>query len=270
MRISPAIRGSTTAEFYNAEDERRYGRDALPDLGDEIRRLVERYAGGPADLVVDLGCGKGPFRDLAPGYLGIDISHYALRTFHGSGRCAQADIQALPVRSERAAVVISIAALEHVPAPEHCLEEVHRILRPGGVAYLAPAWFCRPWASRGLTVRPYRALSLREKLFRVVIPVLDQTVVRALWVVPARGMRELHRWWSGRPMSFRYRRLTPNLAEYLGPDSDASAAMDPHAVITYFLSRGYTILNAPTLRARLLVRHAAMIVRKPLQEAVTP
>lgn len=259
------VRRRAATEFYNSEDEQRYGREALPDATEDVRRLLARDASGPHDLVVDLGCGKGPFKSLGPRYVGLDLSLYALRTFHGAGRCVQADIQEVPLRDGCAGVVLSTAALEHLPSPERCLAEVDRVLRPGGVAYLAPAWFCRSWASSGLSVKPYAVLRWRDRMYKSLLPVLDSFVVRSLWIVPARIWRELRFALRPRPLAFAYRRLQPNLTEYLCADSDASVSMDPHAAIMYFLSRGYQILSASTALRRVLVRHAPVIVRKSEQ-----
>jgi SAM-dependent methyltransferase len=259
--VSPGRR-APALEFYNAADENRYGRADLPDEVQALRRVFERHGVGPHELIVDLGCGKGPLRRLGRRYLGIDLSHFALSRFRGAHWSIQGDAQEVPVRTGAAAVVVSTATLEHLPAPGRCLNEIDRILRPGGLAYLAPAWFCRSWAGRGLTVKPYGTLPLRDRVTKALLPLLDNTAVRALWIVPVRVLREIRLHLRRDPMPLAYRRLRPNLTEYLCADSDASAAIDPHAAIVYFLSRGYEVLSAPSLRHRLFVRYAPVIVRK--------
>ena len=66
-----------------------------------------------------------------------------------------------------------------------------------------------------------------------------------------------------RSPSFTYRRLTPNLHEYVGTDCDAFTSMDPHTAILYFRGRGWNVLSHPTSIARMLVRHGAVVVQKP-------
>ena len=255
-------RRAPTAGFYNAADEDRYGRTDLPEEVQALRRLLARHGIGAEELVVDLGCGKGPLRGLGPRYLGLDLSHYALSRFRGAQWSVQADAQEVPVRSGAAAVVVSTATLEHLPAPERCLAEIDRILRPGGLAYLAPAWFCRPWAGRGVAVKPYAALPLRDRITKALLPILDHTVIRALWIIPVRMLREIRLRLRRGPLPLAYRPLEANLSEYLCADSDASAAIDPHAVIAYFLSRGYDVPSAPSLRDRVLCGYAPVVVRK--------
>jgi hypothetical protein len=43
--------------------------------------------------------------------------------------------------------------------------------------------------------------------------------------------------------------------------------MDPHAAILYFRGRGWNVLSHPTRAARMLVRHGAVVVQKPLDMA---
>ncbi len=252
-------------DFYNAADEHRYGREDLPEDVQALRRLVARYGVGADELIIDLGCGKGPLRGLGLRSLGLDLSHYALSRFRGAHWCVQGDAQQVPVRTGRAALVVTIATLEHLPSPGRCLDEIHRILRPGGLAYLAPAWFCRPWVSSGIAGKPYRVIPVRAWIYKAVVPLLNNLVARSLWIIAARIVREARLRARGGPMPLAYRRLQPNLVAYLDADSDASAAIDPHAAMAYFLSRGYGILSAPTLRHRLLARNTPVIVRKPTE-----
>ena len=84
--------------------------------------------------------------------------------------------------------------------------------------------------------------------------------------LPTRLARELTGWVARRKhlaMRFDYRRLNPNLEEYLDFDSDAFVSMDPHAAIHFFLSRGYLIESHPGLFSRLRARWQPIIVRKP-------
>jgi len=52
---------------------------------------------------------------------------------------------ALPLRGASADVVHSSNVLEHVPHPEHMLDEMLRVLRPGGVGYLSYTPWLSPW-----------------------------------------------------------------------------------------------------------------------------
>jgi SAM-dependent methyltransferase len=95
-------------------------------------------------LVVDLGCGLG--RDLArlaaagvrP--IGVDTSASFLVAARAVGTpLVQADGASLPFRGRTVDGVRIERTLEHVAVPERVLDEVARVLRPGGwVAVLEP------------------------------------------------------------------------------------------------------------------------------------
>jgi SAM-dependent methyltransferase len=84
--------------------------------------------------VLDLGCGTGhSWRELSPREtVGVDVEAGALA---GQDReTHQADMRSLPFPADSFASVVSIQSIEHVPDPERVLEEVARVLMPGGRA----------------------------------------------------------------------------------------------------------------------------------------
>jgi SAM-dependent methyltransferase len=91
----------------------------------------------PPGRVLDLGCGVGhSFERLAPREtVGVDLEPAALE---GQPRETHvADMRALPFANASFASVVSMHSVEHVPDPERVLEEVVRVLEPGGVAVFA-------------------------------------------------------------------------------------------------------------------------------------
>lgn len=107
--------------------------------------LLAELDGLPAgSLVADIGCGPG--RDLAQlrergmRAAGFDLSLGQLRT-GGLDGVAQADMQALPIRSAALDAVWCHAALLHIPRElvPGVLGEFGRITRPGGELFLTVA-----------------------------------------------------------------------------------------------------------------------------------
>jgi len=85
-------------------------------------------------LVLDLGCGVGhSYHLLEPREtIGVDIDAGALE---GQDReTVVADMRDLPFDDASFGSVLSVQSVEHVPNPERVLEEVARVLEPGGVA----------------------------------------------------------------------------------------------------------------------------------------
>lgn len=217
--------------------------------------------------VLEIGCGRGAFKNLVERWVGLDL---AATDAGGKGKpIVRASAIRLPFANDSFDGLWSITTLEHVPQPEAALEEIARVMKPGGVAYLAPAWHCRPWAADGYAVRPWSDFGWKGKLIKASIPLRNALWFRALTVLPTRTWREALFFLTGRrPTPFRYRALEANYHTYWCADSDACNSMDPHEMLLWFSSRGWSTPSHSTLLRRFLVRHDAVVVGKPL--AVSP
>ena len=106
--------------------------------------LQEWAAIHPTERVLDVGCGTGLFeqrvltREGAREMVGVDLSPKMLaeaRTnLHAAGnvRFVQADAAALPFAESRFDVVVSASAFHYFSAPREALQEMRRVLKPGG------------------------------------------------------------------------------------------------------------------------------------------
>lgn len=104
----------------------------------------------PELQVLEIGCGGGQMRTYVTGlghrYLGTDISKTRVFEWlqaHG-GADVLCDAHVLPVRSGTIDVVYSAAVVEHLAAPQLAVQEIARVLRPGG-SYLGNGSFLEPW-----------------------------------------------------------------------------------------------------------------------------
>jgi SAM-dependent methyltransferase len=120
-------------------------------------REVLRGADRPA-FIVDVGCGDGAATALAaqgsPEHrmLGLDWSAAALRRAQTRGLAlirAEVEPAGLPIASGRADVVVMSELIEHLVDPDSVLEEVRRVLRPGGTLLLSTPNLAA-WYNRGL------------------------------------------------------------------------------------------------------------------------
>ena len=267
-------RGDSSGSVSEEESARRRFYDGL--LGaesdcpharrDATRRrvvgMLERYPVRPGGMVLDIGAGSGQMKDVSPWYVGLDYSSAGLeRHLGGVGICASGS--ELPFADGSVSWVVSVATIEHIPEPDECLAEIDRALEPGGFAYLAPSWFCRPWVTRGIGVRAWSDLSFVEKLERLSIPLRENILWQTATVLPRRVAREIAYALARGPLEFRYVRLRPSYEVFYGTDSDACAWLDSHECALYFLSRGYEVLNGGTLWRRLRLRHEPVMCRKP-------
>jgi SAM-dependent methyltransferase len=131
-------------------------------------RWLARAVSADARVIIDLASGSGPVsRELAqPGrtVVGIDLSadELALASERGPGPWVQGDALRLPFRDGSVDVVTSSMGLVVVTPLDQVLDEVARVLRPGGVlAAIAPA--VRPLGPRDLRVLTRISGRLRTK-----------------------------------------------------------------------------------------------------------
>ncbi len=123
--------------------------------------------------ILDLGCGDGAATQVAaarcPGhrFAGLDWSaRSAALARHRGVRVVRADVAgALPVASGSIDVVIMSEVIEHLVDTDAAVQEVHRVLRPGGSLLLSTpnlaAWYNRALLAAG--VQPvFSEVSLRS------------------------------------------------------------------------------------------------------------
>jgi SAM-dependent methyltransferase len=190
----------------------------------------------------------------------LDLSLSALRRnlVGHAGLCATADL--IPLASASCRFVFSVQTLEHIPSTDRAFEEIDRVLAPRGVAYLAPAWHCRPWVADGIPVRPYRDLRWKQRVVKMSIPIRESIIVRSATSIPWRVWRRLTQTGIG---PLRFKRLRSNYEHFWMSDSDACASIDSHEAILFFERRGYELLNPRGgVVSRLLFRAGPIIVRK--------
>ena len=215
--------------------------------------------------VLDIGCGRGFFKDLVDNWLGIDISESVGRVIDGKFICASAE--AIPLRSESMNVIWSITFLEHSPDPEISLSEMSRVLMRDGMLYISPAWRVPPWRAKGYEIKRYSELNFKGKLTKIFLPIINLIWTKGILWIPRRVIRELSWLVCRKPTKLRYTKFMPNFDEFLLPDSDACNSLDSHEVLIWFLSRGYVLPYKHNFISRILMRCAPVIVIKdPIDE----
>lgn len=119
-------------------------------MENHTRRMWERITGwdtypkrGDGHVIADIGCGPGRFIEIAreKGYrvIGIDYSEVvdvAAENFRDDPNVCivQGDALKLPIRSGMLDAVYTAGVLHHTPNPRKGVEEIFRIVAPGGWA----------------------------------------------------------------------------------------------------------------------------------------
>lgn len=139
-----------TREFFDEVERHRYEEYApwMPRVMDFSafagRRLLEVGCGMGTDL---LQFARGGARvtgvDLTP--RSIEISRHHLKLYGQSGDFALTDAEKLPFADESFDVAYSNGVLHHTPDTGAAVREIHRVLRPGGLArvmlYHRSSWY---------------------------------------------------------------------------------------------------------------------------------
>ena len=165
----------------------------------------------------------------------------------------------MPFKDHEFDAAWSIWVIEHIPNPEAALSEIRRVVKPGGLIYMLPAWDCTPWAAQGYEARPYEDFGIRGKVVKASIPIRS---LREFWLVtalPNRVIRSVASAWG--PTRLHYRRLTPNYREYWQADSDAVNSLDRAEMAMWFETRGDTCLNCEGSWASDYLTDMPLIIR---------
>lgn len=142
-----------------------------------LQRSVAALAPHARGVMLDVGVGERPYGDVfAPHvrrYLGLeyppvvfgnlnpDLWNY-IHVVHGIIDVF-GDGQQLPVASASVDTVLSLEVLEHLPAPQRCVAEMARVLKPGGRLLLTVP-FLQPLHQLPHDFRRYTPRGLRELL----------------------------------------------------------------------------------------------------------
>ncbi len=98
-------------------------------------RMIGAQATG---VVLDIGCANQFIKDyLSTEHIYIGLDYYQTATqWYETRPQLYGNAQALPIANNSVDTVLLLDVLEHLPCPEKCLQEIQRVLKPGGQALI--------------------------------------------------------------------------------------------------------------------------------------
>ena len=142
------------AEWYRDWYSRMLGKKE--ELSDRLNKVLRIFADHNFCRILGIGCGDGNFSLLlreasqAEEVYGVDISPKAVELANTVGvKTFQTDIdeEPLPFEKDSFDAIFCGEVIEHLLDPDHLLDEIYRILKPGGVAVISTrnlaAWYNR-------------------------------------------------------------------------------------------------------------------------------
>jgi SAM-dependent methyltransferase len=140
------------------------GGDTNMPLSMEKRlRIISRHVQpGPVTRMLDCGCGSGGYVRLLRQKLGIDatgIEYLESKVAQAktepdvATHVMQGDIERLPFGDSEFDVVLLNEVLEHVPDDLRALQEIHRVLKPGGKLILFSPNRLFPFETHGVYLK---------------------------------------------------------------------------------------------------------------------
>jgi ubiquinone/menaquinone biosynthesis C-methylase UbiE len=114
-------------------------------LEDRHKKVLEMFSRHKFDRILDVGCGDGNFSTLigkacnAKEIYGIEISEKGVESAKKKGvKCYKLDIdeEYFPFENNYFDAVFAGEIIEHLFDPDHFLDEVYRVMKPGGIFVL--------------------------------------------------------------------------------------------------------------------------------------
>lgn len=111
-----------------------------------IYRDLRKHLRGLSGKLLDIGCGNSPFRHLLDPaiseYQGIDVQEASSFGYQNPDTTYY-DGKVIPFADRFFDVLLCTEVLEHVADPTPLVREMHRVLRPGGLAIITIPWSAR-------------------------------------------------------------------------------------------------------------------------------
>ena len=210
MNIYDELYDDNAINYGGLKKKNGQATDREKKIYSEAINFLNNYGANENSRVLEIGCALGFNHDCHVNYIGIEYSKIAVeqakKRFGSSINIKQDDASDLSFSDSGFDFIFSISVLEHIPKIEQALSEIDRVLRKGGLAYLAPAWNCRIWTVQKLDFLDYGELPLKKRIAKFLIPLRQSVIYRFAFAFPLRLFDEI-KYLTGLQTHLRYKKL---------------------------------------------------------------
>ena len=255
-------------EKYNEVKQKHQKEGSAYNIMEEIVSFLEKELSEEA-IVLEIG--GGIYQQRAANaykrfknYFPLDISRSSIERYAKKYQKLGiiADATKLPFKSNSIDCIFTHTFLEHPIKPENVLEEIARVLKPGGIVIHNDAWFCRWWQHFGVVnLKSFASMSFKEKVIHVGAKITEFPLVRIPPIIITRIIRHFLVDRSN-PVPLRYKKLNPNYTLHLGCDEDAASRIDPIDAVLFYESRGFKLMEKLTVKQRMFYPNRYITLKK--------
>ena len=149
--------------------------------------------------IFDAGCGPGHFMELLQNYgevTGTDFSLERLRACRQENfqNLAQTDLCFIPFKENTFDLITTIDTIEHIENDQAALDELYRVLKPGGLIAVTVPAFMILWGSHDENqghCRRYRLEQMQEIMESAGFTILKSSYAEFLWFFPLLILRKI-------------------------------------------------------------------------------
>lgn len=284
-KVYNSLKNSESSEFYEEVFSESFETKKRPELYDQIKRGDGEEQGAyntineivsfidskisEDSVVIEIGGGVAQKRSgnaykKFKNYYPLDISKSSITRYSEEfDKIAfVSDAEELPFNDQSIDCIFTHTFLEHPLRPEKVLDEIVRVLKPGGIVVHHDAWFCRWWHKYGIVgLEKFSNLNLKEKFVWFAAKITEIPVFRIPPIIIKRFFSEIfHK--NPSNLALRYKKLEPNYELHLGCDEDAASSIDPLDVIRFYESRGFSTIPSLSFKQRLFHPNKYIILKK--------
>jgi len=174
-----------------------------------ILRLLNRigFAGSAKTphTILSVGCGAGEeirFLGQFGKVYGMDPGEDAIRFCREAGigeQVVQASAENIPFADASFDAVFALDVLEHVAGEEQALDEIYRVLKPGGIAVFTVPAYAWLWSKADMRSHHFRRYTRRELMRKCAtrgFSVLRATYCNTILFLPIAKIKFLTRMWE--------------------------------------------------------------------------